>query len=72
MSKDERNNDERLWVVGRDLGGGKWELVGIFGDEEEAGDVCCGVEYFIGPVNKGVAYMGEGMKWEGKYYYIKR
>jgi hypothetical protein len=62
---------EPVWIVGRDLGEGKWSFQGVFSDEDSAVSACFDENYFIAPAVMNNVLPAVDQAWSGLYFPLK-
>lgn len=62
-------NGDTVYVVGKLIGGGRWELGGVFLTRDEAWAACLGRDYFIGEAIVGQSWPYDTVPWPVRYPY---
>jgi len=57
-----------LWICGKIVIDGQWEICGVFSEEQKAIDACKSYLFFIGPMTLDEELPDITQEWSGVYY----
>lgn len=60
--------NDTVWIVGKTVCGGEWEVKGVFTDESQAIAACTEDTHFVGPIVMNTILPDETQEWPGGYY----